>query len=176
MSWPDGELYFFPQQSLVASLLISLVSTLLFFRPGGVLSHLNSLTRRFPRFPPRNLFSLVTFAVCSLIFAATDTVFRKAPISLELAESRILYPARADTRPRTSLVSFCTVHLRTICVARSLTIFCLSTTFGPDPGVLPGFWGLMVLSHQPIPRKGSGYNNNNTKTETTDALLSSKGS
>ena len=176
MSWPDGELYFFPQQSLVVSLLISLVSTLFFFRPGNVLSHLKSLTRRFPRFPPRNLCSLVTFAVCSLVFAATDTVFCKAPITLELAESRILYLARADTRPRKSLVSFCTVHLRTICVACSLTIFCLSTTSGPGPGELPGFWSLVVLSHQSIPRKFTGYNNNNTKTETTDALLSSKGS
>ena len=174
MSWPDGELYFFPQQSLLASLLISLVSTLLFFRTGGVLSHGSSLTHRFPRFPPRNLCSLVTLAACSLVFAATDTVFCKASISLKLAESRILYPARADTRPRTSLISFCAVNLRTICVARSLTIFCLSTTSGPGPGELPAFGDLVVLSHHPNPRKGSGYNN--TKTEVTDALLQNKGS
>ena len=37
------------------SLLLSLVSTVLFSRTGGVLSHLNSLIHRFPRFPPRNL-------------------------------------------------------------------------------------------------------------------------
>ena len=34
---------------------------------GGVLSHRNSLTRRFPRFPMRNL--------CSFVYAATDTVY-----------------------------------------------------------------------------------------------------
>ena len=73
MSWPDGERYLRPLQSLVVSLLFSLVSTLLVSRTGGVLSHLNSLTRRFSRFPPRNLCSLVTLAVFSLVYAATDT-------------------------------------------------------------------------------------------------------
>ena len=46
-----------------------------FFRTGGVLSHQNFLTHRFPRFPPRNLCSLVTLAVCFLVVAATNTVF-----------------------------------------------------------------------------------------------------
>ena len=48
MSWPDGELYSCPLQSLVVSLLLSLASALLFSRTGGVLSHRNSLTHRFP--------------------------------------------------------------------------------------------------------------------------------
>ena len=51
------------------------VSTLVFSRTGGVLSHQNSLTHRFPRFPLRNLCSLVMLAVSSLVFAATDTAF-----------------------------------------------------------------------------------------------------
>ena len=67
MSWPDGERYLRPPQSLVVSLLLS--------RTGGILSHLNSLTHRFPRFPPRNLCSLVMLAVFSLVYAATDTAF-----------------------------------------------------------------------------------------------------
>ena len=29
-------------------------------------------------------------------------------------------------------------------------------TSGPDPGELPGFWGSMVFRHAPMPRKGSG--------------------
>ena len=29
-------------------------------------------------------------------------------------------------------------------------------TSGPDPGEFPGFWGSIVFRHQPIPRKGSG--------------------
>ena len=62
MSWPDGERYLHPLQCLVVSLLLFFVSTLLFFRTGGVLFHRNSSTRRFPRFPPRNLCSLVMLA------------------------------------------------------------------------------------------------------------------
>ena len=57
------------------SLSLVLRSILLFFRTGGMLSHLNSSTHRFPQFPPRNLCSLVTLAVFSLVYAATDTVF-----------------------------------------------------------------------------------------------------
>ena len=75
MSWPDGECYLCPPQSLVVSLVLSLVSTFVFSRTGGVLSHRNSLAHRFPRFPPRNLCSLVTLAVYSLVYAATDTAF-----------------------------------------------------------------------------------------------------
>ena len=60
MSWPDGERYLCPLQSLVVSLFLSLVSTLLFFRTGGELSHLNFWTHNFHRFSPRNLCSLVT--------------------------------------------------------------------------------------------------------------------
>ena len=97
MSWPDGERYLFPQQCLVVTLLLFLVSTLLFSRTGGILSHLNSSTHRFPRFPPSNLCFYVILAVFSLAFAATDTAFCLAPISLGLAESRILPAALADT-------------------------------------------------------------------------------
>ena len=57
------------------SLLLSLVSTFLFSRTGCVLSHRNSSTHRFPRFPPRNLCSLVTLAVFSFVCAAMDTAF-----------------------------------------------------------------------------------------------------
>ena len=73
MSWPYGERYLRPLQSLVVSLLLSLVSTVLFSRTGGVLSHRNSLTHRFPRFPQRNLCSLVMLAVSSLVYAAMVT-------------------------------------------------------------------------------------------------------
>ena len=74
-SLPNSKRYLHPPQFLVVSLLSSLVSTLVFSRTGGVLSHLNSLTHRFPQFPPRNLCSLVMLAVSSLVFAAMDTAF-----------------------------------------------------------------------------------------------------
>ena len=73
MSWPDREHYSHPPQCLVVSLLLSLVYILLFSRTGGVLSHRNSSTHKFPRFPLRNLCFLVTLAVFSLVYAATDT-------------------------------------------------------------------------------------------------------
>ena len=75
MSWPDGVRYLRPPLSLVVSLLLPLVSTLVLSRTGGVLFHRSSLTHRLPRFPPRNLCSLVMLAVFSLVFAATDTAF-----------------------------------------------------------------------------------------------------
>ena len=61
MSWPDRECYLHPLQPLVVSLLLTLVSTLFFSWSGGILSHQNSLTHTYPRFPPRNLCSLVVF-------------------------------------------------------------------------------------------------------------------
>ena len=73
ISYPDRERYLHPPQSLVVSLLLPLVSTLVLSRTGGVLSHLNSLTHRFPRFPLRNLCSLVMPAVSSIVYAAMDT-------------------------------------------------------------------------------------------------------
>ena len=75
ISWPNWEPYLLPLQSLVVSLLLSLVSTLVFSRTGGVLSHQSILTHRFPRFPPRNLCSLVMLAVFFLVYAAMDTVY-----------------------------------------------------------------------------------------------------
>ena len=58
-------------------------------------------------------------------------------------------------------ISFCTVQLRTLCAAHSLATLCFSTTSGPDPGELPGFWGSMVFCHAPIPQEGRVANNNN---------------
>ena len=58
MSLPDGERCLRPPQSLVVSLFLSLVSTLVLSRTGGVLSPQSILTHRFPQFPLRNLCSL----------------------------------------------------------------------------------------------------------------------
>ena len=68
----------------------------------------------------------------------------------------------AQPSQNTSFILFCTVQLRTFCVAHSLATLCLFTTSGvPGSEELPGFWGSMVFRHAPIPRKGSGNNNNN---------------
>ena len=95
-------------------------------------------------------------AVFSLIYAAMDTAYCKVLISLGLAELKILPAAPVDTRPRTPPISFCTVQLQILCATHSLATLCLSTTSGPDPGELPGFWCSMVFRHAPIPRKGLG--------------------
>ena len=91
----------------------------------------------------------------SIVYAATDTSSVYVFISLGLVESRILPAAHVDTRPRTPLISFCTVQLRTLCAAHSLATLCPSTIFGSVPGEFPGFWGSIVFRHSPIPRKGS---------------------
>ena len=85
-----------------------------------------------------------------------EPAFCQVLISLGLAESRILPAAPVDTRPRTPFISLCTVQLRTLCAAHSLATLCLSTTSGPDPGELSGYWGSMVFRHALIPRKGLG--------------------
>ena len=129
-----------------------------------MLSHQNSLTHRFPQFSPRNWCSLVMLAVSFFVFAATDTL-----ISLGLAESKIFPAAPVDT-PRTPFISFCTVQLRTLCVAHFLATLCLSTTSGPDLGELPGFWGSMVFRHAPIPRKGSSNQQQQASNRETNIL------
>ena len=136
--------------------ILSLVSTLVFSRTGGVLSRLNFLTHRLPRFPPRNLCFLVTLAVFFLNYAGTNTAFCYVLICLGLAESSILPAAPADTRPRTPLNSLGTVQLPTFCAVHSLATLSLSTTSGPGSRKFFGFWGSMVFCHAPIPRKGSG--------------------
>ena len=100
----------------------------------------------------------------SLVFAASDTAYSLTPIFLGLAESRILRAAPVDTRPRTLLISLCTVQLRTLCTANSLATLCLSTTCGSGFWEFPGYWGYMVFRNAPTPRKGSDSNNNTSPT------------
>ena len=81
----------------------------------------------------------VTLVVSSLVFAATDTAFRKTLNSLESADLSVLYAALMVIQPRTFLISFCTILLRTHCVARSLATLFLYTTSGSNLGKLTGF-------------------------------------
>ena len=64
------------EPSLAASLLLSLVSTLFFFRIGGLPSYLNSLILRIPRFPLRNcaLSSRLLCPLSSLLQRTQPTV------------------------------------------------------------------------------------------------------
>ena len=70
--WPDGEHCLHPPQSLVVSFLSY---PLLSFLGLETYCLIEVLRHRFPRFPPRNLCSLVMLTVFFLVFAATDTAF-----------------------------------------------------------------------------------------------------
>ena len=165
MSCPDGERYSCHQQSLVVSLLLSLVSTHFFSLTGGVLPHQSSST--FTEVLPRH----------DSLYPLSPSLQRTQPfvkfLSLLDRQSRIFPAALADTRPRAPLISFRTVQLRTLCAAPSLAIFCLSTTPDSGPRELLGFCGWMVFHHAIIFRKESG--NNNSKIEIADAFLVTKG-
>ena len=126
-----------------------------------MLSHLNTLTPRFPPFPLRSLCSLATLAVSPLVFAATHKAFCCTPISLKLAYYRILHAAPAVIRPRTPLISPCVVQLRTLCAACSL-----ANLFSLRPLVqalgscaVLGFHGLPPCFR---PLEGVGNNNSNS--------------
>ena len=159
MSWPDEERCLRPLQPLVVSLLLSIVSTLAFSRTGGVLSHRSSLTHRFPRFPPRNLCSLVMLTVSSLVFAATDTTFCCALVSLGLQNRESFLQCL-----RTPLISFRTVQLWTLCTAHALATLCASLR--PLIQALESFpaFGDPWFSAKP-PSLGRGWviNNNNMR-------------
>ena len=66
-------------------------------------------------------------------------------------------PASSVIRSRPSLVSLCTVQLRTLFATRSLATP-LFTTSGLSFWKFSGFWGSMVCRRNPIPRKGSSIN------------------
>ena len=147
--------------SAISCSLRPLISTLLLLWIRGVLSHLNSLTCKSSWFPLGNLCSLITLTVPSLLFAAMDTVFYQTLTSLELAKLRIFYTVYAAICTRTSIISFCSVQLWTLCTAHSLGTLCLSMTSGSAFGELPSFWGSQVFHHVLFLRRESGNYNNN---------------
>ena len=158
MSWPDGEHYLRLVQSLVVSLLLCLVSTLVFSRTGGALFHQNSLTHRSSRFPMRNLCSSSCSLILSLVDAAKHTAFFHVFISLGLAENPSCCACGHSSRGTSHLILHCsaTESLRRLLFGDSLFLYDL----------LSRFWRIALLQglhgfrHAPILRKGSGKNNN----------------
>ena len=108
----------------------------------------------------RLVFSLHSFLLQKALHSG-DLRNNKEFFLQRLETTRILPAAPADTRPRTPLVSFCTVQLRTLSAAYSLATLYFYTTSGPDPGELLEFWGSMIFCHVSIPRRGRVINNNN---------------
>ena len=153
MSLPDREQCLRPLQSLVVSLLLSLASTHLCSWTGSVLSQLNSLTRRFPRFPPSSR------SLCSSHLRCNGHSLLLSSYFFRIGKIENPSCSAVDTCPRTALISFCTVQLRTLCAALSLATLYLSKISGPGHAELPGFWGSKVFRNAFIPQKGSGNNN-----------------
>ena len=155
MSWPDKERYLHPLQSLVVSLLLSLVSTLVFSQPGGVLSHRSSLTHRFPRFPPRKLCCLVTYAAFSLIYAPTNSLLLSSYLS---RISRIKNPSCSACRHSSQNISHLILHCpATYSLGRSLFGDSLSLyDLWSRPWGVAQLLGLHGLPPCPHPSKGVG--------------------
>ena len=68
---------------------------------------------------------LLRHAASSLIFSTMDRAFCQTLTSLGLAESGIPHAVPATLRPRTPLISFCTVHPRILCTRCFLETFSL---------------------------------------------------
>ena len=116
------------------SLLISCIP-LLFSRTEGVLSYLNSSTYTFPRFPLRNLCSLVKLAVLSQS-SLQRTQSTDMLLSPGLAESKIFLAALTDTCQDTSpliLPSPATDSLRRSLFGNSLSLQTLVQALGSFP-------------------------------------------
>ena len=84
-------------------------------------------------------------------------------IFLGLAESRILLAVPADTRPRTPLISFCTVQLRILCSTHFLTTLCLLTTSVQAVGSSPASEAPWSSAMPPSLGRVRIINNNNSK-------------
>ena len=159
MSWPDVERYSYLLQSLVFSLLFCLVSTLFFSLTEVVLSHQNSLTHIFPRFPLRNCAPSSARCVHSRLRCTGHSLLLSSYFSRIGRIENFFCSARGHPSQYTShLILHCpaTDSFRSSLFGESPSLYDLWSR----PGELPGFWGSMVFRHAPNPWKGSGNNNN----------------
>ena len=152
LSWPDGERCFWPLQSFVVFLLLRFVFFLFSDWRRAVSSKF--FDTQVPSVSTEKLV-LPCHARCVLSGLCSNG----HSLLLSSYLTRILHAAHAAVRPRTPVMSFCTVQLRILCAAHSLATLCLCTTSGLGRGSCPtsGFDGLLPC---PIFSKGSGNNNN----------------
>ena len=144
-----------PLQSFVISLLISLVSTLLFSRTGGVLTVSSKIFDA--AVPLISTEKLVLPRHVRCVLSRLRCNGHSLLLSSFLSRNgRIKSPSCSACGHLTSHFALSSYRL---CAAHSLATFCLSMTSGPGPGELTGFWGSMVFRHASISRKGSGNNN-----------------
>ena len=133
----------------------SLISGIHFSRTGGVLSHLNFLTHRLPRFPLKNLCLYVMLAVFSSRLRCNGhSLLLSSYLSrIGRIENPFLQHLRTPGPEHLSSHSaLCSYELFS-----SLVFWQFSVSLRPlfqALGSFPGFWGSMVFRHQPIHRKG----------------------
>ena len=134
MSFPDGERYLRLPQYLVVSLLLSLVSTLVFSRTGGVLSHLNFFDIQVPSISTEELvlprharcvlsrlccngYSLLLGSYLTRIGRTENPSCNACGHSSQDTSHLVLHYTATDSLRRSSLATLC-----------------LYTTSDPDPG------------------------------------------
>ena len=151
-----------PPQSLVVSLLLSLVSTRVFSRTGGILSHRSSSTHRFPRFPPRNLCSLVMLAVFSRLRCNGHSLLLNSYLSrIGRIENSSCSAYRHSSQDTSHLILHCPAS-DSLCrslFGDSLSVYDLWSRPWRVARLL-GLHGLPPCPHSP--ERGWVINNNNT--------------
>ena len=167
--------------SAIPCSLSPLISCVHFSRTGGVLYPRSSLTHRVPQFPSKNLCSLVTVAVSSLVYAATEATHCSVLISLGLAKSKSFVHLL-----RTLVLGHISLHSELFSYGRfaPLAVWQFPVSLRPMVQAL-GSWpdsGAPWPHFPPCPhplegsRNNNNNNNSNSKIEITDALLRNKGS
>ena len=156
ISWPDGERYLRPPQSLVVSLLLFPVSTLVLSRTGGRTvsskffdTQVHSISTE-ELVLPRHARCVLSRLRCNghsfLLGSYLSRIGRIENLSCSACGH--------SSQDTSHLILHCPARdsLRRSLFGDSLSL----STSGPDPGELLGFCGSMVIRHAPIPWKGSG--------------------
>ena len=151
-SLPDGVRCLRLPQSLVVSLLLSLVSTLVFSR---------TVSSKFFNTQVPSIFTedLVLPRHARCVLSRLSCNGHNLLLASYLSRiGRIENPSCSACGHSSQDTSHLILHCpATDSLGRSLlATLCLVTTSGPDPGELPGFLCSMVFRHALIPRKGSG--------------------
>ena len=169
-SLQDGERYLRRPQPFVVSLLLSLVSTLVFSRTGGVLSLPNILTHRFPQFPLRNLCSLVMLAVLSRLRCNGHSLLLGSYLS---RIGRIENPSCSACGHSSQDTSHLILHCPATDSA-SLTLWRLSVSVRPlvqTLGSCPASGARWSSAMPPSLGRGRVTNNNNNKATFSEKLM-----
>ena len=159
MSWPDGERYSCPLQSLVVSLISRINSGVFSDRRRTVLSKF--FDTQVPSIPTEELV-LPRHARCvrSRLRCNGHSLWLSSyNSSIGRIENPFCRACGHSSQDTSHLILYCPA---TDFAPLTLATLSLFTTSRPGPRKLPDFWGSMVTRHAPIPRKGSGNNNNNS--------------